>query len=113
MPYVETKTNVKITKDKELALKSALADAIAIIPGKTEKWLMLSFDDELPMYFAGTDAPCAMIEVKIFGKMSDSDAEKVTSAICDTVENTLAIPADRIYIKYEEVSKWGWNGANF
>ena len=113
MPYVETKTNVKITKDKELALKSALADAIAIIPGKTEKWLMLSFEDELPMYFGGTDAPCAMVEVKIFGRMSDSDAAKITGAICDTVEKVLAIPADRIYIKYEEISKWGWNGSNF
>ena len=113
MPYIETKTNVKISKDKELALKSSLAEAIAIIPGKTEKWLMLSFQDELPMYFAGSDAPCAMLEVKIFGRFSDSDADKVTSAICSTVEKVLAIPADRIYIKYEETSKWGWNGSNF
>ena len=112
MPYVETKTNVKITKDNELELKSALADAIAIIPGKTERWLMLSFEDELPMYFAGSDAPC-MIEVKIFGKMSDRDAEKVTSAICTSVEKALSISADRIYVKYEEAPKWGWNGANF
>lgn len=113
MPFIETKTNVKITEDKELALKSALADAIALIPGKTEKWLMLSFEDELPMYFAGTDAPCAMFEVKVFGRVTDADAGKLTAAICAAAEKELAIPAGRIYVKYEEISKWGWNGSNF
>jgi len=42
MPFIDTKTNVTITKEKEKELKERLGKAISIIPGKSESWLMLA-----------------------------------------------------------------------
>ena len=113
MPYISTKTNVAISKDKEIALKTAFGKAIENIPGKTENWLMLEFSDSQRMWFAGDDAPVAMLEVKIFGSASDSAYDALTGALTDIVSTELLIAQSRIYIKYEEIDNWGWNGNNF
>ena len=54
MPFISTRTTVSIDSEKEKALNKA-GKAIELIPGKTENWLMLSFQDKLPMYFKGTN----------------------------------------------------------
>ena len=40
MPFISTKTNVTVTKEKETELKQRLGQAIAILPGKSESWLI-------------------------------------------------------------------------
>ena len=52
------------------------------------------------------------MEVKIFGQISSENSEKLTKEICNIYEEVLGIPQNKIYIKYEEVSQWGWNGNN-
>jgi len=114
MPCIEAKVNIKITKEKEEAIKSRLGKAIEIIPGKSENWLMISFEDECNLYFKGTNEPgIAFIEVKIFGKASSSAYDNLTAAITDIFHEELGISPLKIYIKYEEASQWGWNGSNF
>ena len=66
MPYISTHTNIEITKEKEETITKRLGKAIEIIPGKTEEWLMVSFEDNLSLYFKGkTNQPIAFVEVKI------------------------------------------------
>ncbi len=113
MPYIETKTNVTISKEQETALKAAFGEAIGIIPGKSENWLMISFSDSQRIWFAGDDAPAAMIEVEIFGSVSDSTYDALTAELTEIVSKHLAIAPSKIYVKYEEISQWGWNGNNF
>lgn len=113
MPFIDLKTTAKISADKEIALKEALGKAIECIPGKNESWLMISFADEMRMWFKGTDEPCAMIEVKIFGSADSEYYNNMTAVLCDIMEKELAVPKNRTYVKYEEVSEWGWNGGNF
>ena len=43
MPFIETKTTVKLTNQMEEKLKEAYGKDIEIIPGKSENWLMLNF----------------------------------------------------------------------
>ena len=113
MPYIATKTNVKITADSEAKIRAALGKAIEAIRGKSEAWLMLSFDDEVRMAFKGKTEPTAMIEVEIFGKASSAEYADLTARITNIISSELNIPADRIYIKYEEIETWGWAGENF
>ena len=114
MPYIATKTNVGLSGRKKQALKERFGEAIELIPGKSEDWLMLSFSDGVKMYFRGDDsADTAYVEVKIFGKSTEAAYANVTAAICELYESKLGIPSDRIYVKYEECDKWGWNGSNF
>lgn len=114
MPYIDSKVSIKISEEKELELKTRLGKAIQIIPGKSESWLMVGFQDNYHLYFRGDNSmPCAFIEVKVFGREDQISFAKMTAEICDIYEDVLGIPKDHIYVKYEAVSSWGWNGNNF
>lgn len=114
MPMIATKTNVTISPDAELRLKNELGKAISILSGKSEQWLMLSFEDNQHLYFHGDGSePIAYIEVKAFGKIDYAQSNKLTAKICEIFGNALGIDASNIYVKYEEVEMWGWNGSNF
>lgn len=114
MPYINTRTNIAVNPVKKEAIKKKLGKAIELLPGKSESWLMVSFDDNSVLYFKGSDEnPLAFVEVKIFGKASDEAYNKLTKAITEILGDELHILPDCIYVKYEEVSHWGWNGSNF
>ncbi len=114
MPYISTKTNITIPKEKELKIKERLGKAISILPGKSENWLMLSFEGDTSLYFQGkSDKPIAFVEVKLFGKSSAEAYSKLTSEISLILKEELSIDPGQIYVKYEEVSHWGYNGSNF
>lgn len=114
MPCIQTKVNIPIGKQQEQNLKTALGKAITLIPGKSENWLMLTFEDNCTIYFQGDgEQPAAFVEVKIYGKANAGVYDKMTAAITDLVGKELHIAPNRIYVKYEEVAYWGWNGSNF
>lgn len=114
MPYIKTTTNAEISKEKETVLKTKLGQAIALIPGKSETWLMTAFDDEISMYFQGNgDKTIVYVEVAIFGSASDNAYDALTAEITNIMSQELSASPSDIYVKYEEVSHWGWNGRNF
>ena len=114
MPYINTVTTKNIPENKMELIKKELGEIISLFPGKSEQWLMLSFEPGTKMYFRGDDsADSAFVEVKVFGKASPDACDKVTAAICALYERELGIPSDRTYVRYEESSLWGWNGSNF
>ena len=113
MPFIGNKVTVKISKEKEKAIKEKLGKSIELL-GNSEQYLMVGFEDNYKLYFAGEKLEKgAFIEVKLFGKASSEAYEKLTVEICKIYEEELNIPKDKIYVKYEEVSNWGWNGFNF
>lgn len=114
MPFINSKVTVKMSEDKKEAVKAKLGEAIALIPGKSENWLMVGFEDEYDLYFQGNQSgESAFVEVSVYGTASPSVFDSLTGAICEIFESELQIPKNRIYVKYEEVSNWGWNGNNF
>lgn len=111
MPFIEVKTNSEIS-DKT-ALKAELGQAITAIPGKSEAYLMVEISDKLDMWFKGSDEPCAMFEVAIFGGASDSAYDNLTKRLCALSEKYIGVSPDRTYVKYTEISQWGYNNFNF
>ena len=113
MPYIGIKVSCEVNPEKELALKSALGKAIALIPGKSENHLMICIDDKQNMYFRGkNNVPIAYAEVKIYGKSTDEAYSQMTAELCGIFESILGISPDCTYIKYEECYIWGYNGKN-
>lgn len=114
MPFISSRVSVSVSAKQKASLAKELGKLIALIPGKSEEWLMLEFAGECGLYFAGDRSqPCAMIEIKVFGKIPKEPCEQLTKAVCELYEKELHIKKERIYIKYEEVSQWGWNAVNF
>lgn len=112
MPFIRITTNEKINPEQQARLMRELGEKIEIFEGKSERWLMLEFAPERKMALSGSCAPCSMIEVDILGHATDSEKEKMTAALTDTVGRLIGIGADRVYIKYSEHDTWGWNGIN-
>lgn len=114
MPMISVKTNTPISEDDELELKELLGKAIEILPGKTENWLMLSFEANQRLWFRGDNSkPLAYVEVSALGSISPADAEKLTAEICDILKTVHGIDGSGVYVKYEETDKWGYNSTNF
>ena len=114
MPFISTKTNKSIDKITAKALKEAYASAIELLPGKTEKWLMLSFEGDTQMAFHGDmESPMAFLTVSLVGSASDEAYDALTKRLCEIMGDLLGIAPDMVYVKYEEVDHWGWTNANF
>ena len=114
MPFINSKVSVSISEEQEKELKTRLGQAITLIPGKSESWLMTGFEDNYHLYFRGDNSqPIAFVEVKVFGGENPSAFDALTGEICKIFGEVLGIAADHIYVKYEAVKNWGWNGANF
>lgn len=114
MPFINTKASVAITEKNEKALKERFAQIITNFPGKSEAWLMLNFEGNCRLYFKGSnEKPSAFIEISLYGRANPASCDRVTAQITQAVSGELSIPADRIYVKYQEIEHWGWNGSNF
>ncbi len=113
MPYIATQVSIPLPTGKEAALKTKLGEAIQLL-GKTESWLMLSFEENCRLWFQGSnEQPCAFVTVKLFGKASSTAYEAMTGRVTQILQEELGLDPTRIYVQYEEVSHWGWNGSNF
>lgn len=114
MPCFQTKTTVAISPEQEQRLKTRFGQAVALLPGKSEHWLMLTFEGGSHIWFQGSNAqPAAWVQVSLFGAASPDDYASLTRTLSDILQQELGIAPARVYIKYEETSAWGWNGANF
>lgn len=113
MPFINSKVSVQMTEEQKETIKTKLGEAITTL-GKSESWLMVGFEDNYCLYFKGQKLPkIAMVEVALFGKAGDAAYSRFTSEVCEIFGEVLGIPANQIYVKYEEVDNWGWNGSNF
>lgn len=113
MPFINVKVNVPVPSDKAEQIKASMGQAITAIPGKSEQWLMVGIEPESTLYFQGSPAPAAMVEVSVYGGASASACNSLTGKICTILDNSLSIPANRVYVRYFETDKWGWNDGNF
>lgn len=112
MPFINTRVNCPIDKETEKELSKRFGRAISLIPGKSEDWLMLQFEDNCRMYFKGDcSQKLAFIKVMLFGKAQDDAYEKLTGALTQALGDTLGVSADKVYIEYESTAHWGWNGS--
>ena len=115
MPVIHTHVSTSTTPEQREALRTAYGKAITAVPGKSEGWLMCPFEDDMPIYFAGSnDQPAAYVEVNVYAASVPSTAwEQLTEHIMDALHDELGIPKNRTYIRYTATTDWGWNGTNF
>ena len=111
MPLINVRTSLPEVTDAAALLKE-LSAALAQQTGKPESYVMTLLETGVPMTFAGSSEPCAYVEIKSIGALQPP---AMTSAFCDLIESRTSIPANRIYLAFDDVkaSCWGWNGNTF
>ena len=113
MPFIDSKITVPVTAEQKESIKSKLGKAISLMH-KGESYLMVGIDDEYDLWLAGKKLDKgAFISVSVFGSVAADDSDKMTAEICRIMHDELGIPADKVYVKYQGVADWGWNGRNF
>lgn len=113
MPFIDSKITSKVPEEKKEAIKAELGQAVSII-GKPESFLMVGFEDGYCLYLGGNRLEKgAFVAVSMFGNASSAAYEKMTAEICRIFETHLGIPKDKVYVAYQGVKDWGWNGKNF
>lgn len=113
MPFIDSKVTVPLSAEKKDILKSELGKAISIL-GKPEAYLMLGFEENYSLYFAGKKLDKgAFVSVKLLGTPSSDSCNRMTAKICEIFKKELDIPGDAVYISYQGIKDWGWNGSNF
>ena len=75
--------------------------------------MMVSAETPVAMLFAGTDSPCAFLELRGIG-LPESEAGKLSQLLCG-LAIPHGIPKDRVYINFADIppSLWGWNRETF
>jgi len=111
MPLITVKTNIADVQAPDILLKG-LSAALATATGKPESYVMTLLDSGVPMTFAGSEEPCAYVEIKSIGALTPP---AMSDQFCDLINSSLGIPKNRIYICFDDVkaSDWGWNGRTF
>ena len=109
MPYINVSTSAKVEDKKELLEEISIL--ISSLTNKSKRFVMAKLDDNCEMYF-DDDTPSCFLEIKSIGSLNPSEMAK---PISDFVHKKMGIPADKIYISYEDVpaSLWAWNGRTF
>lgn len=113
MPFIDCKITQELTEEKKEAIKTKLGKSITLMH-KPESYLMVGIIDNYDLYFAGKRLENgAYVGVKLFGKPSQRDCKAMTGAVCDILKEELNIDGSCVYITYQGISDWGWNGGNF
>jgi phenylpyruvate tautomerase PptA (4-oxalocrotonate tautomerase family) len=114
MPYLKITNSQAIDAERKQTLLAAASKAVAAELGKPEQYMMVSVETTAAMVFAGTDKPCAFLELRGIG-LPASKAGKLSQLLCGLMESHAGIPQDRVYINFTDVPPglWGWNGDTF
>ena len=109
MPYINVSTSAKIEKKRELLEEISIL--ISSLTNKSKRFVMAKLDDNCEMYF-DDEATACFLEIKSIGSLNPSEMAK---PISNFVNEKMGIPADKIYISFEDVpsSMWAWNGRTF
>ena len=114
MPFIISRTNRSISREQERQLKNRLGKAIELVPGKSEQYLMLGFEDNCHLWLRGDDScPMVYIEASIWGNEAHLGYDEFTAEVTRIFHDVLGIQPDCIFIRYSDIPDWGVAGHNF
>ena len=111
MPFIKAKVSCPVAREQEIDLKKRFGKAIELVPGKSEEYLLLEFEDNCRLWLRGEqDEPIAYVEAAIFGNEGHYGYEAFTAEVTKAFSDVLETKPDRVYIKYEDITAWGVGG---
>ena len=111
MPFIKVKVNCQISDEQEHELKSRMGKAIEQIPGKSEEYLLLEFEDKSRLWLRGENLePMVYIEAAIFGSEKHTGYPAFSAEVTTILQDILGIAPENCYIKYEDITAWAVGG---
>lgn len=112
MPFISISVAERLLQEQKDALKISLGKNISLLPGKSEKQLMVDVSDGHSLYFDGRPlSKGAYVDIRTFGD-SDFDSKKAfTKSIYEMLNNICGIQKDEIYVTFSAFGEWGTRGS--
>ncbi len=116
MPLIELDTSCEVADaSKRQQLVAGLSRIVAEGTGKPEQYVMACVRDKVAMAMSGQAGLSALVTVKAIGGLSKAVNQGLAGKICQMLQKELAVPADRVYITFQELAAthWAWNAETF
>jgi phenylpyruvate tautomerase PptA (4-oxalocrotonate tautomerase family) len=114
MPLLKLETTVALSKEKESALLASLSKIVAGTIGKPEEYVMVTIAP-VAVLMSGKPDGAAFVDIRSIGGLNHDVNCSLSQKVCDTLNELLAIPANRVYLNFTDVEagNWGWKGSTF
>lgn len=111
MPLISIETNQTL---KDANTLKTISSTIAVLLEKPESYVMLKFEHNSNMLFAGNNEPLAHLKIKSLG-LPEDQTEAFSKTLCEVMQQHFYISADRVYIEFANPQRhlWGWNSSTF
>lgn len=114
MPYLKIQTNASPSRKIGQTLLKEASALVSHELEKPEEYVMVAFQPQTAMLFAGSADPVAFLELKSIG-LPAKKTKALSQVLCTLVEEYLGIRKERVYVKFIDVNRgmWGWKGDTF
>lgn len=114
MPYLKIETNVNINSAQHAELLEHSSSKVAELLGKPESYVMVSLQANVPMLFAGSNAPLAYLELKSIG-LPQARTTELSAALTALMGELIGVAEERVYIEFADAERpmWGWKSRTF
>ncbi|EKD28008.1 MAG: macrophage migration inhibitory factor [uncultured bacterium] len=115
MPLFRISVSSNPKKEISDAVLKEISANVASILSKPENYVQAIFQANVPILFAGTDAPSAYVEIKSIGSLNPGNCKSICNYVSTLFEDKLNINGKRIYFEFTDVapSMWGWDQNTF
>ena len=114
MPLLSCRTNQSMDQNQQNTLLKKLSAITAKETGKPEQYVMVEILSA-NMLMGGSHEATACVDARGIGGFDPGMNRRLSENICRTLQETLKISPDRVYITFTpyKASDWGWNGNTF
>jgi len=112
MPFVRIETNHEFSQDVIQDVMTQVTDKVHINKGDPKEMILVVVNTKVDVAFGGDyDQPAAAVQLLSL-KMSAEITKKLTESISDVLLEKFNVPANRMYIFFQEFTQMhlvGWN----
>lgn len=118
MPFIEFKSNRKISDEQQVILREAIGRILEIIPGETREFTVYTFMDELRINFGleNPDQPCVYVSVEVFDKIMETVDKNILQTFLrgakEIVYNVLQMPPENTFVYFTTLPMMAWDEKN-
>ncbi len=111
MPLISIETNQELAGEDIL---KEVSQGIAAMLNKPQEYVMVKYQHNPNMLFAGDNQPLAYLQLKSLG-LPEHKTPQFTMSLCNLMQIHFDVTPERVYIEYSSPARhfWGWNNSTF
>jgi hypothetical protein len=111
MPYIRVSATQKLSGEKQAELVKGLGEALALIPGKDGRGLIVDLEDGKTMFVGGVKQEnFVFVDVRYYSNFEYHIKKKFTQAVFAVFKKVLGTKPEQAFLTITEYNSWGGFG---